>query len=473
MRVLLVKPPATSDFGLSPFFQTEPLGLQYVASALALAGHEATIVDLRFERRRLQQVLRQIRPDLVGISAVHILDVEDARRVADEVKSFDAKTRVVVGGHAVSTFPEALESCSHIDAVALGEGERTMPAVCAALVGHRSLDSVPGLLLRDGATKLVASRGAADQLSLSGGAPPDRRAVAEYQRRYCCLNYMPVWTLETARGCRHRCKFCSVWQFHGRSLRFHPLETVTADFRAIGHNVFVVDDTFWSGPERSAALADALLSSRVRKNWMLVQSRLDTVLEHPELLERWRPLARSFDVFFGFEAPTSRGLRALHKDVDVEKTVEAVRVTRRLGFGVTGNFIVDPDYGEEDFEALWAFLRDNQLWRVGFTILTPLPGTAYFEEMRARLEVLDWSQYDLHHLLWRPRLPVRRFFELYCETWRRSVLHLGGEKSLWSWLKAVQPLEVPRLLRILARTQRLMDVKAYLAETRVQQTPSA
>jgi radical SAM superfamily enzyme YgiQ (UPF0313 family) len=342
-----------------------------------------------------------------------------------------------------------------------------LPAVCDALRARRPLETVAGLLLADGAEGFQPTADAAEQLSLEEVAPPDRTAVARYQRQYCCLNYMPVWTLETARGCRHRCKFCSVWQFHGRSLRFHSIEAVRADFAAIGPNVFVVDDCFWAGEERSLALAEALAAAPARKNWMLVQSRLDTVVEHPELIERWRPLARAFDIFFGFEAPTSRRLRELHKDAHIETTVEAVRVARRLGFGVTGNFIIDPDYGEADFEALWAFLREHQLFRVGFTILTPLPGTIYYEQMRDRLEVTDWNHFDLHHLLWRPRLPVRRFFELYCETWRRSVLNLGGRKKWWNWLAEVRVRDVPRLARILARTQRLMDPQHYLSRTAI------
>ncbi len=468
MRVLLVKPAAAAiDFGLAPFFQTEPLGLQYVASALAREGHATTVVDQRFDRRRVRRILERVRPDLVGISAVHILDTDAARTIAGEVKAFDRSTPVVVGGHAISTYPAALAGCRDVDAVALGEGERAMPALCAAVSARRPLETVPGLLVADGEGRFVPTAEAAGPLALEEVAPPDRGAVARYQRRYCCLNYMPVWTLETARGCRHRCKFCSVWQFHGRSLRFHSIEAVRADFAAIGPNVFVVDDTFWTGQERSLALSEALASTPARKNWMLVQSRLDTVVEHPELLERWRPLARSFDIFFGFEAPTSRGLRALHKDAQIDTTVEAVRVARRLGFGVTGNFIIDPDYGEEDFEALWAFLREQQLFRVGFTILTPLPGTVYFEQMRHRLEVTDWNHFDLHHLLWRPRLPLRRFFELYCETWRRSVLNLGGRKKWWSWLAEVRLRDVPRLARILARTQRLMDPQHYLSRTAI------
>jgi radical SAM superfamily enzyme YgiQ (UPF0313 family) len=470
MRVLLVKPAAAAiDFGLAPFFQTEPLGLQYVASALAAHGHTAAIVDLRFDRRRFRKMLEHARPDLVGLSAVHILDAAAVRKLASEVKSADRATPVVVGGHAIATYPEALAGCRDVDAIAQAEGELAMPAICDALRERRGLETVRGLLLPDGPSGFAPTGEVSEQLSLERSILPDRGAVARYQRHYCCLNYMPVWTVETARGCRHRCKFCSVWQFHGRTQRFHSIGAVRADFGATGSNVFIVDDTFWAGPERSRALADALLSTPVRKNWLLVQSRLDTVVEHPELLERWRPLARNFDVFFGFEAPTSRGLRSLHKDADVGKTVEAVRIARKLGFGVTGNFIIDPDYTEEDFQALWAFLREQELSRVGFTILTPLPGTVYFERMKDRLEVLDWSQYDLHHLLWQPRLPVRRFFELYCETWRRTVLNLRGQKKWWRWLPQVRLRDLPRLARILTRTQRLMDPQHYLAQTTIRE----
>ena len=352
MRVLLVKPAAAAiDFGLAPFFQTEPLGLQYVASALAQRGHTATVADMRFDRRRFRTILERAKPDVVGISGVHILDADAVRALASEVKSFDRTTAVIVGGHAIAMYPAALAGCRDVDAIAQGEGELAMPALCDALRDGVPLETVRGLLLPDGSSGFARTADVVEQLSLEQSVRPDRAAVARYQASYCCLNYMPVWTLETARGCRHRCKFCSVWQFHGRTQRFHAIQAVRSDFAATGPNVFIVDDTFWAGRDRSLALADALLSTPARKNWLLVQSRLDTVVEHPDLLERWRPLARNFDVFFGFEAPTSRGLRSLHKDADVAKTVEAVRVARRLGFGVTGNFIIDPDYDEGDFEA--------------------------------------------------------------------------------------------------------------------------
>jgi radical SAM superfamily enzyme YgiQ (UPF0313 family) len=473
MRALLVKPkPQAVQFGLAPFFKTEPLGLEYLATAAKQAGHQVRIADMRFERAGIRQILAGTAPEIVGLSCLHVLDVPSIVEMASEIKQCDPSVPVLVGGHSASAFPEPLMTCRSIDAICLGEGERTFPAVMNALSQGVPLEDVPSLMLRDKAGHFSDTSGRQELIDLAGeSSVPDRAQVKKYEKDYCCLNYAPVWTLETTRGCPHRCKFCSVWQLYRGTFRFHRPEDVRLDFESAGHNVFVIDDIFWVDRDQSSALAQALLSSGERKNWMLVQSRLDLVAGNSALLQEWRPLARDFDIFFGFESPTSRGLKNLNKGFDPQATAEGIRVARELGFGVTGNFIIDPDSTESDFEELWAFLREHNLSRVGFTILTPLPGTQYFNSMRDQLLVWDWNHYDLHHLLWRPRLPIRKFFELYCETWRRSVLHMGSQKKWWHWLRGISPLQIPRLARILARTQKLMDPQAYLDETKVPRMP--
>lgn len=121
-----------------------------------------------------------------------------------------------------------------------------------------------------------------------------------------------------------------------RTFRFRSTDSVREDFEQVGPNLFIADDLFCYPPERSRKLAQAL---------------------------RARDIAA------------------------------AVEVPRRLGFGITGNFIVDPDWGEADFERLW-----------GFTILTPLPGTSLYEESRGR--------------------------------------------SLWAYLRQVRPTQIPFLLKV-------------------------
>jgi radical SAM superfamily enzyme YgiQ (UPF0313 family) len=195
------------------------------------------------------------------------------------------------------------------------------------------------------------------------------------------------------------------------------------------------------------------------------------VARQASLLSAWRPLADGFDIFFGFEAGTNEGLAGLSKDTTVDRTEAALRVCRELDYGVTGNFVVDPDWSEVDFEQLWAFVDRHRLLRAGFTILTPLPGTPYFDEMRTRILAKSWSQFDMHHLLWEPKLGARRFFDLYCETWRRSVLNLRGEKKWWEWIPQARVRDLPFLARLIHRTQGMMKPESYLAEYRLAETP--
>ena len=55
-----------------------------------------------------------------------------------------------------------------------------------------------------------------------------------------------------------------------------------------------------------------------------------------------------------------------------------------MNYGVTGNFVVDPDWNEERFVELWDFVARHGFQRAGYTILTPLPGTKLFEQLRPR-----------------------------------------------------------------------------------------
>jgi hopanoid C-3 methylase len=471
MRILLLRPcPDDLQFGLAPFFQTEPLGLMYVAAALRPFGHQVDLADMRFERKRIVPILRQSQPELVAVSCLHILEVPSALRLVDEIKAYNPKIFVAIGGHAISAYPKALENNRSIDAICIGEGETLMPALCEAITSAKSLDTVPSLLLPDSDRHFhPTSPAPLKRVDFNDSPPPDRSVVAKYQKHYCCVNYMPVWTMETARGCTYRCNFCSVWQLYRRTYRVHTINDVVADFEATGGNIFMVDDLFWADRQRSEELGAALLRSGERKNWMLVQTRADLVTENADLLKQWRPLAKNFDIFFGLESHTSSGLRSLHKEAEINKSIEAVRIARKLGFGITCNFIIDPNFSEEDFFGLWDFLDEHQLYRAGFTLLTPLPGTYLFEQSKNKIEVFDWTHYDLHHLLWQPRLPLERFFELYCETWKRSVLNIAGKKKWWQWLQQVRVRDIPRLARILARTQGMMDPRAYLRQTRIGQ----
>jgi len=464
MDVLLVRPdPGNERFGLGPFFRVEPLGLEYIGAALRRDGHEPWIADLRF-RGSLRSWLRRVRPRVIGISGMHALEYDRLLEAAREVRCLSPETFVLIGGHAAAAHTEPLER-DEVDAICTDDGEEVVPALVAALESGRPLETVPALRVRtrDGwiSTPPLSERTGLDRVPL-----PARDLVARYRNQYHCLLFKPVWLIETARGCPFRCNFCSVWQLYDRSFRERSIGAVADDFAESGDSVFVVDDLFWNHPERSRALAQELLRRGIRKRWILVQSRTDLVCRQPDLLEAWRPLARDFDIFFGLEAASDEGLASVVKDTGVRASIEAARISRSLGYGVTGNFLVDPDWEEWQFRQLWDFVKTHGFERAGYTILTPLPGTDLFRELADVLSGQPWFKFDMHHVLWEPRLGARRFFELYAETWRRSILNTAGEKSWSDWMRQIRFTQIPYLTRVLRRTQRMMRSEAYLAEHR-------
>lgn len=464
MRILLVRPdPGNERFGLGPFFRAEPLGMEYIGAALRRRGDEVALVDLRFGES-LPRWMRRVRPELVGVAGMHALEYDRVVEVARRVKAISPDTFVLAGGHAAAVHPAPLENGA-LDAICLDDGEEIVPVLVAALERKSPLTAVPGLLLNRGGG-WVETAPLPESTSLDVVPLPARDLVDRWRTGYHCLLFRPAWTVETARGCPYRCSFCSVWNLYGRSQRLRSIGAVVEDFAATGPHVFVVDDLFFSPPARSLELAHALRKGGIRKRWILAQSRTDLVARSPELLEAWRPLAQDFDIFFGLEAATNRALDKVAKDLDVRETLAAAEVSRSAGYGVTGNFLVDPDWEESDFRDLWDFVERFGFRRAGYTILTPLPGTPLFNQLAPVLAGQPWFKYDMHHLLWEPRLGARRFFELYAETWRRSILNLGGDKSLLGWMRQVKPGQMAYIARILLRTQRMMKAGAYLAEHR-------
>ncbi len=479
LRVLLLRPVSPNErFGLGPFFRVEPLGLEYLSAALRARGHQVEVADLRFAPR-LTRLLTRGEPQLVGIACLHAVDIPGVLALARELRRRVPRSFILVGGHSASVFPEPFLD-GPVDAVCTDDGERVVVELATALETGSDPTALGGLVWCSGATRTVsrpdvprsALAPSRDPEPLDAVALPDRKSVARYRSRYLCVHKQPIWAVETARGCPYRCSFCSTWRRHERTYRVRDIDTVCRDFASTGKNVFIVDDLFFHPKPRSFELARELARRGITKDFILVQARLDTVARSPELLECWRPLARHFDIFFGFEAATDAALAQLDKDLTIDSTEAGLRVARDLGFGVTGNFVVDPNWNEADFEAMWALADRLELTRLGYTVLTPLPGTPLFEQLRAQIRDHDFSHYDMNHVLFEPRLGRRRFFELFVESWRRNVLSARHATRWWRWAKELGPRQLATLAAVLYRTQRLLDVEAYLKETFPLQLPA-
>ncbi|MEO7157757.1 MAG: radical SAM protein [Vicinamibacterales bacterium] len=309
MNILLLRPvPSNERFGLGPFFRIEPLGMEYIAAALEADGHRVTIADLRFSRSA-GHYLRTERPALVGIAGMHALETDNVLALAADVRRASPDVPIVIGGHTAAAFPDPFLAAD-ITAVVIDDGELAVPRLVRALEQRAPLSTLPGLVIKDPDGRPLRTSGDSGTLALDAVPKPSRRHVDAWRKQYACLAHRPVWLIETARGCPFRCSFCSIWQLHSRRVRERSIESVADDFASVGDDIFVADDLFWYHPARSFELVAELKRRKIRKRWLLVQSRVDLVARHASLLEAWRPIARNFDIFSGSKRRPMTGSRA-------------------------------------------------------------------------------------------------------------------------------------------------------------------
>jgi radical SAM superfamily enzyme YgiQ (UPF0313 family) len=95
----------------------------------------------------------------------------------------------------------------------------------------------------------------------------------------------------------------------------------------------------------------------------------------------------------------------MKKKQTVADLVQAAKVLRTNGIHIHGMFVLGFD--EDDWESVKKMLRfakKAKLSTTQFLILTPLPGSEFYEKMESehRLKFHDWALYDAHHVVFQP-----------------------------------------------------------------------
>jgi len=462
MRVLLVQPNQEQGMGLQHLNRVEPLGLEMIAGALR-GRHEVDLLDLRVEQDALVSTLADFQPQVVGISSTFTVGIYQALSVAEAIKATCPTAFVVVGGHHPSLYPADFRHPA-VDAIAVGEGEITTQELVDCLAAGGDPARVPGLVLNlPQGQHFTAPRPLLPDLDAL--PHPDRFLTWPLRSFYHLFLDYPVAAVETTRGCPYRCSFCAVWRFYQEQVRFKSPQRVVEELEAIEEpHVLFTDDNFLANIQRSEEIACLIQERGIRKSYFM-QARSDAIVRHPETIARWREIGLN-GVFIGFEKPDQGGLDALNKHNSPENNEQALEALRRLGIEPNASFIIDPDDDHDDFAALRSYVRRLKLKVPLFAVLTPLPGTALFDEVKERLTTSDYQLFDLLHAVLPTRLPPAEFYgelaSLYRETypwWRLEPGRLYmALRDLWS--RNVLPFSWRRML---TEIRRLGDAQTYLA----------
>lgn len=407
MKILLIHPPRCPE-ALAPDYM-EPLALEVLAATVP--EHEVRILDLRFETTEaLDRILRSFRPRLVGLTVNNSIHVRGSLEILRIIRSILPDARIVVGGHHPTLVPEDFQ-ITQVDAIFIGWADKSFPAFVRALASQDEISSIPGVQRLDDGVP-VEKETSSYPLTAHEIPLPRRELVLRYRNRYRDEVGRRSYLVNTARGCPSRCAFCACWKAAGGRVLVRPAESVAAELSALpwGARVFFADDHTFSDTDRAGELCRLILQEGAGRRYA-GYSRTDTVASHPELFERWRRAGLG-EVTIGVEAANDSRLTRLRKATSSSVNEEAIRILHRLDITPCAHLLVDPDFGEEDFDELFDFVLRTNLSHPIFVVLTPLPGTALYEAKRSQIDQ-PYERYDFVHSIVPTRLDPERFGERF------------------------------------------------------------
>lgn len=415
MRILLIEPNKMErTIGSEDLFMFEPLALEYIAAGVS-DDHDVRILDMRIEKG-LEQVLEDFRPDIVGITS-YTSTSRKAKEIAGRVKGLNKDILTVIGGHHATVAPSDFYD-NYIDIIVIGQGIETFRRAVRAAESRSSFTSIKGLATRvDGGWIFTGEQ---EDLGLDSYPFPIRRLTKRYRGRYFFEYMRPMASIKTSQGCFSRCNFCSLWRLtQGRYITRSP-RSILEELNLIEEeNLFFADDESMADTSRMISLARMIRESGVKKRYFL-HARSDTIVKSPGLFETWRDIGLSI-VFVGIESHRDIDLEGLRKGTTTKVNEEAVRILDSLGIDIYATFMIDPEYEREDFRLLAWYIRNLRLKFPRIFVLTPLPGTDYYEDVKGRMITRDPDLFDFVHTHLKTRLPLKIFYEEYARLCRRSL----------------------------------------------------
>ena len=334
MRLLLVS--ANQERSPDP---VAPLGVCYVATAAAQAGHDVRVLDLCFSEDVEVDVAAAVaahRPEAIGISLRNVDNcaypdtvsyLPHYRRVVDACRAV-SPAPIVLGGSAFTTMPAFYLPALEVPYGVVGEGEVALPALLARLATGSDARGVGGVAVWDAVTRAVTVTPPAWLPSLDA-----LRAERRWIDNRLYLERGGMANLQTKRGCHYKCTFCAYPVIEGRGMRTRDPEGIAAEVAALldAHGIdqfFVVDSVFNAPRGYAERVCAALrpLGRRIRWSCFVTPGNFGA-----ELLDAMIA-AGCQSIDFGTDAGSDTTLRAFRKSFNVDDVRAASAICRARGF---------------------------------------------------------------------------------------------------------------------------------------------
>ena len=445
MRILLIHPNYHSG-GAEIAGNWPPAWAAYLAGALKDNGYpDVVFIDAMTNNLTDEQLTERIKaakPDIVGATAI-TPSIYKAERALEIAKQAAPGCVTLLGGiHATFMYKQVLSEAPWVDAIVRGEGEEILVETVKAIEQgdfKNSRKQIKGLAFIDTTTDgqlIVATQAAATVKDLDAINPD--WGILEWDK----YNYIPmnsrVAIPNMARGCPFTCSFCSQWKFW-RDYRIRDPKKVVDEietlFKTYDVRFFILaDEEPTINRKKFIQFCDELIARGLPKDVLWgINTRVTDILRDEEYLPLYRR-AGLIHVSLGTEAAAQMKLDRFNKETKVADNKKAIQLLREAGIVVEAQFIVGLE--NETAETLEETYRMAMDWKpdlANWSMYTPWPFTALFQELSDKVEVFDFEKYNFVTPILKPEAMERgELLDRVMNNYRRFYMYKALFSYPWS-----------------------------------------
>ncbi len=396
-----------------------PLGAAYVAAAAEEAGYPVKLVDLNVEcfdhvrgdpafevmwqtnppdmtaQEATNRVFDATRPvidafidELLSSGAallslsLNYRNLDFGDRLVKRLREVAPDFMVLYGGP--ESFAQQKTQTFHLhgaDVWVVGEGERVYVDVLAALWEGRTLEGIPGVVVKRGGVTYSPFTPRKPEMKL------DRLPYPTYEGLPLHKYSTSKLPMLLSRGCVCHCRFCVDYILNA-PYRFRSPEAVIEEMKfhleKNGSGEFALNDLLCNGNMKQLEkICDTIVESELPVHWdsyAIVRKEMK-----PPILEKMRK-AGCTNLCYGTESGNDRVLKLMGKFAGADIAKQNIRDTHEAGIRTSLNIIVGyPGEQEEEFTDTLAFLEELAPWIdevTNVSSLVVMPGSFISEHVK-------------------------------------------------------------------------------------------
>ena len=424
-----------------------PLGTLFAAAFLRKYGYDVALHDVMFleDAEAIKPVLASYQPDMLviyddGFNYLTKMCLTNMREAAFEMSRLAKAQGCMVAVSSSDSTDHFTKYLDHgADFIMLGEAEQTLLELSNGLRDHNlQPESIAGLAFwRDGETIRTRARPVMSDLDSLPLPAWDLADMEAYRKAWkSSTGYFSI-NMSTTRGCPFKCNWCAK-PIYGNRYNARTPEHVFRELKWLHEtyhfdHIWFCDDIFGLKPGWVKRFSALLKESGIRVPFR-IQSRADLLLKD----EQVGPLAEAGCemVWMGAESGSQKILDAMDKGTKVAQIKEARKLLKE--HGIKTSFFLQFGYLGEEMEDILKTIQlveETMPEDLGISVSYPLPGTVFFENVKAGLQhKANWTDSDDLDLMFKNNYS-REFYKQLHRYLHYRYRERKGEMLLQAMLK--------------------------------------